>query len=104
MYKKIKMQNFRKKPVVVQAKQYTQEMQDAFVALGKIELENPISVKLDFIPNAKLQWNWYTKKLEIITLEGTHTVSINDFIIRGVKGEFYPCKPDIFDATYESVS
>jgi len=39
----------------------------------------------------------------IDTLEGGHTVCPGDWIIRGVKGEFYPCKPDIFEATYEPV-
>ena len=41
--------------------------------------------------------------LDIPTLEGTMTASPGDWIIRGVAGEFYPCKPDIFDATYEEV-
>lgn len=41
--------------------------------------------------------------LIIPTLEGDHTAQPGDWIIRGVKGEFYPCKPDIFDATYEKV-
>ena len=41
------------------------------------------------------------KKLRVPTLEGFHDASIGDFIIRGIKGEFYPCKPDIFKATYE---
>jgi hypothetical protein len=35
------------------------------------------------------------------TLEGSHVVSVGDYIIQGVKGEYYPCKPDIFDLTYE---
>lgn len=39
----------------------------------------------------------------IHTLEGIHDVSEGDWIIKGVKGEFYPCKPDIFEATYEAV-
>jgi len=39
----------------------------------------------------------------IPTLEGLMTASIGDYVIRGVKGEFYPCKPDIFAATYEPV-
>jgi len=39
----------------------------------------------------------------IRTLEGTMTASEGDYVIRGVQGEFYPCKPDIFDATYEEV-
>jgi hypothetical protein len=41
--------------------------------------------------------------LEIKTLEGDMRANEGDFIIRGVKGEFYPCKPDIFEATYECV-
>ena len=43
------------------------------------------------------------ERLVIGTLEGVHRVQWNDWIIRGVKGELYPCKPDIFAATYESV-
>jgi hypothetical protein len=41
--------------------------------------------------------------LTILTLEGDHHASVGDFIIKGVKGEFYPCKPDIFEQTYEVV-
>jgi len=41
--------------------------------------------------------------LMIKTLEGTMTADPGDMIIKGVKGEFYPCKPDIFEATYEAV-
>ncbi len=41
--------------------------------------------------------------LSIVTLEGEHLVSWGDWIIQGVKGELYPCKPDIFEATYEKV-
>lgn len=41
--------------------------------------------------------------LAIPTLEGTMRADVGDYVIRGVKGEFYPCKPDIFDSTYEAV-
>ena len=41
--------------------------------------------------------------IAIVTLEGQMLVGPGDFVIRGVKGEFYPCKPDIFEATYEAV-
>ena len=41
--------------------------------------------------------------IEIVTLEGIMKVSFGDYIIKGVKGEFYPCKSDIFQATYEEV-
>ena len=43
-------------------------------------------------------------KCEITTLEGTLTASVGDWIIKGIKGEFYPCKPDIFEMTYEPVA
>lgn len=39
----------------------------------------------------------------IVTLEGTMRIGYGDFVIRGVQGEFYPCKPDIFAATYDAV-
>lgn len=39
----------------------------------------------------------------ILTLEGHHIATEGDWIIKGIKGEFYPCKPDIFEATYEPV-
>ena len=42
--------------------------------------------------------------LEIETLEGIHIASPGDYIIKGVKGEFYPCKPDIFEMTYDPVN
>lgn len=41
-------------------------------------------------------------QLFVSTLEGTMTAGVGDWIIRGVAGEFYPCKPDIFEATYEA--
>lgn len=40
---------------------------------------------------------------KIITLEGDHTCSVGDYVIKGIAGEFYPCKPEIFEATYEAV-
>ena len=43
------------------------------------------------------------KKLFCGTLEGVHEVSEGDFIIQGIKGEIYPCKPDIFEKTYDKV-
>lgn len=42
-------------------------------------------------------------RLFIKTLEGTMEASVGDYIIRGIKGEYYPCKPDVFRATYEEV-
>lgn len=45
----------------------------------------------------------YTPLMIISTLEGDHTANVGDWIIKGIAGEFYPCKPDIFFATYETV-
>ena len=45
-----------------------------------------------------------SEKLIIPTLEGDHEASVGDYIIKGVQGEFYPCKPDIFKQTYEKIN
>jgi hypothetical protein len=81
------MKNYKKKPVVVQAIQYTGknigEIWDAFSAAhvyGPVE-DDPCAY--------------------ILTLEGRMRCDVGDYIIRGVQGELYPCKPDIFEQTYE---
>jgi hypothetical protein len=53
-----------------------------------------------FVPVGKYN---YDGTFQIVTLEGEHQCSIGDYVIKGVKGEFYPCKPDIFELTYELV-
>jgi len=45
----------------------------------------------------------YTKGFHILTLEGEMVARMGDYIIKGIKGEFYPCKPDIFKMTYDKV-
>jgi hypothetical protein len=83
------MGKFRKKPVVIDAIQWT----------GKNDVEIA-----DFCMHALFAYAANGRpSLTIGTLEGDHHASVGDWIIRGVKGEFYPCKPDIFEATYESV-
>lgn len=80
-----RIMKYRKRPVVVEAVQFTGH-NDAEV--------------LDFCPIARDPVD--TKaNLIIPTPEGEMLVSIGDWVIRGVKGEFYPCKPDIFKETYE---
>jgi len=77
---------FRKKPVVINAVQWTgTNVQDV----------------ADFCGEDVLGFIEFMKPFEIATLEGSHIASIGDWIIRGIKGEHYPCKPDIFEATYE---
>jgi hypothetical protein len=82
---------FRKKPVVVEARQFT--LHDA---------EHPESLETwcnGRVRGTKLPAS--ERIIQIDTLEGEMEGKIGDWIIRGVKGEFYPCKPDIFAATYE---
>lgn len=45
----------------------------------------------------------YDEKLTIHTLEGDHVANVGDYVIKGVQGEFYPCKPEIFAKTYEAL-
>uniref|UniRef100_A0A6M3JW18 Uncharacterized protein n=2 Tax=viral metagenome TaxID=1070528 RepID=A0A6M3JW18_9ZZZZ len=83
--------NFRKKPVTIQAIQWD----------GKNLNELRMFMKPDYPAHGT---EAYPDCLIIATLEGNHRANIGDWIIRGVKGEFYPCKPDIFQETYEPVS
>lgn len=74
---------YRKKPVEIAAVQYTGDNPDELQAFceGQIQPTDDGPV--------------------ISTLEGVMRVSLGDFVIRGVKGEMYPCKPDIFEASYD---
>lgn len=91
---------YRKIPVVVDAVQWTGENQrEMFDFLTNYE-------KTDDYMSASgehfiIDHNAVKGGLVIKTLEGEHIASIGDYIIRGVAGEFYPCKPDIFKNTYE---
>lgn len=85
------IKTFVKKPVKVQAIQWTGDNCDEidqFIGSG------PFDDSHHFIRG----------QLIVHTLEGDHQALVGDWIIRGVKGEFYPCKPDIFEQTYEEVS
>lgn len=79
---------YRKKPVVVEAVQWTGENHAEMCAFIDPEV-------FEIIPRVGLV---------IHTLEGDHHASPRDYIIKGVNGEFYPCKPDIFEKTYESAT
>ena len=82
---------FRKKPVIIEAEEYKTEGDLPFV-----EWELPFEGECPWVKDATLG-------LYIKTLEGNMYPSNGDFIIKGVQGEFYPCKPDIFHETYEKV-
>lgn len=93
---------FRKKPVVIEAFQMTLERRwdniDWPEWLNKAWNGDPSENALYIDPD-----DIYRQRLCIGTLEGLLRVEWNDWIIQGVKGEIYPCKPDIFAATYEEV-
>lgn len=88
---------YRKKPVVIEAIQYNE------IADGeKMELAWPwfyeYAVVWEMIPDSE-----HDLLVGIETLEGRMEVSFGDWIIKDVNGDFYPCKPDIFEKTYEKV-
>lgn len=91
------MRKFVKKPVVIEAQQWFPDAPHEAVERN----ENLYDTKDMFI--CKRCGNEYRNHGWIETLEGGHTACPGDWIIRGVKGEFYPCKPDIFAETYEEV-
>lgn len=89
------VRKFRKKPVVIDAIKWTGD-----------NLQQVIEFTGQHVSASHWKWDEYVdivekNGLKIFTLEGSHMASIGDWIIKGVKGECYPCKPDIFDMTYE---
>lgn len=93
--------NYKKKPVVIQAIQLTWEnWNDICNFVTAPWFKRGVYVDED----GKVTEDG-TKRLglEIETLEGTHLAIENDYIIKGIKDEFYPCKPEIFEASYELV-
>ena len=81
------MGRYRKKPVVVEAFQFP----------GKDESQWP-----DWAKNhPDILYSVYDNELLIRTLEGYHVAKLGHYIVRGVKGELYPVKPEIFEETYE---
>lgn len=81
---------YRKKPVVIEAKQLTEE--------NMMDIKEWCNGEL--IPNCpECRYD-----LAICTLEGVMQAGLGDYVIKGVKGEFYPCKQDVFEQTHEHVS
>ena len=81
---------YRKKPVVIEAIQFS--------GVGSV-----YEMVMSWGDAFRKAHGLMPDQIEIDTLEGAHKASKGDWIIKGVKGEFYPCKPDIFEATYEKV-
>lgn len=93
---------FRKKPVVIDAQVFTSNVESDFHWTCKGLGLEPSAVNA-YISPAGNSLTFIDGEFKIHTLEGVHTVSPNDMVIIGVKGEAYPCKPDIFAVTYEPV-
>lgn len=88
---------YRKKPVVIEAVQFNGEMTPELKSfLGNAQYT------VNFL-SAGLTSSAVVHVLEINTLEGTMRANSGDYIIRGVNDEYYPCRPDIFEKTYEKV-
>lgn len=86
---------YRKKPVVIEAVQWNEaNTNEIFRFVGT-------SLVVEEHGHAKTTFEMYS--LSIKTLEGIMYISPFDYVIKGVNGEFYPCKPDIFEKTYEGV-
>ena len=84
------MKKYRKKPVVIEAMQLTREN----YAAVDCWITRSGGRECELLEN---------KSLVIHTLEGDMVANKGDWVIKGIKGEFYPCKPDIFEMTYEEV-
>jgi hypothetical protein len=84
------IQKYQKKPVTIEAIQFKEES----IPTIKDWLGENLLAEARY--SSPIHWIYYIK-----TLEGNMKISDGDFIIKGVKGEFYPCKPDIFYATYD---
>lgn len=87
---------FRKKPIVVEAVQY-----NGPAMFNKFENSRPaLPEGVVWVGDRQMAGTLYPA---IQTLEGEMLVKAGDWIIKGIRGEFYPCKPDVFEATYEKV-
>jgi hypothetical protein len=92
---------YRKKPVVIEATQWFKDGDHPYVRMCWFDAWG----KVRWAPGDSESINIFgcIRKPAIATLEGWHAVTPGDWIITGVKGEHYPCKPDIFEMTYEPV-
>ncbi|HAT4339411.1 TPA: hypothetical protein I9094_001673 [Clostridium perfringens] len=96
------MAKYRKKPVVIEAFQYDGDFVNSngefYIPEWAIEAYENKDMYFDAFDSLSPPTELFIK-----TLEEIHHVSVGDYIIKGVKGEIYPCKPDIFKQTYEEV-
>lgn len=98
---------YRKKPIEIEAVRFPDDgPRQCEVARwvesngGKLHLIDGL-VQHNIKTSTNANWHWLYGSVE--TLEGTMNVHIGDYVIKGIKGEFYPCKPDIFEDSYDHV-
>lgn len=84
-----KVKKYIKKPITIEAFHFTNLNTDTIDDLMEFMHEDTLTMSVNSV--------------DICTLEGTMIASLGDYIIKGVHGEFYPCKPDIFEETYNEV-
>lgn len=102
------MPKYRKKPIVVDAYQVV-EPEKLLMNIDKIpdwlrqEIEKGNLGNIYLLVSRHVGDKYAKVTVNVVTLEGTMKVSPGDYIIKGVNGEFYPCKPDIFEKSYDPV-
>lgn len=93
---------YRKKPVVIEAFQYDGDLKGSdgqyYVPDWAVKAFENKAIFFDGLDSESPPTELFIK-----TLEGVHHANVGDYIIQGVNGELYPCKPDIFEKTYEAV-
>ncbi len=104
---------YRKRPVEIEAMQFRRDSSDTELmavyqwiernTLGSFEPMDVIEGRKPY-PESGVSIDPRDGRMIISTLEGLHWVDLDDWVIRGLAGEFYPCKPDIFAASYDKVS
>lgn len=97
---------YRKKPLVIEAYQMTKDKRldnSDWLEWMHLAWQKPITEKGSLFPCNDGNLEGEPSNLFIQTLEGLQKVNWGDYIIQGIKGELYPCKPDIFEQTYEEV-
>lgn len=94
---------YRKKPIIIEAFQMTQERR-----WDNRDWPNWLNMAWQRDPGENSLWidpdDPDGELLVVGTLEGVHGITFGDYIIQGIQGELYPCKPDIFEASYEEVA
>ena len=103
------MKQFRKIPVIIEALQYRvyeKDKEHKFGLRGSLASAKEI---VEFAGDVVMINHYHEEdgwvgELSVKTLEGRMTISVGDWVIKGIKGEFYPWKPDIFKQTYEAVT